>query len=203
MSTAEIPLPSVGGRGALETAALAITDITLRGASSETATLPERTASEITAVTTTGRSAAPPPRPPRGPSRRPSPPTPPAHQDRVPPIVTCICWNHRILPVSASANPRTKFLFVCFSGRILSISIFSQNPSWSKMKFPSWSKLFSCFGGCLPCSNCSTNVSCFGTITNNYGGQDDDLARNFTNKKESESQASASKQAALPDLISM
>jgi hypothetical protein len=26
------------------------------------------------------------------------------------------------------------------------------------MKFPRWSKLFSCFGGCLPCSNCSTNV---------------------------------------------
>jgi hypothetical protein len=128
---------------------------------------------------------APPPRlPPAGFSRRaptrgpqrPSPPTSPAHQDRVPPIVTCICWNHRILPVSASANPqnpRTKFLFVCFSGRILSISIFSQNPSWSKLKFPSWSKLFSCFGGCLPCSNCSTNVSCCvtSTITNNYRGR--------------------------------
>jgi hypothetical protein len=79
-----------------------------------------------------------------------------------------------------------------FNGRILSISIFSQNLSWSKMKFPSWLKPFSCFGGCLPCSNCSTNVSCCGTITNtSYGGQ------------ESESQASASKQAALPDLISM
>jgi hypothetical protein len=60
------------------------------------------------------------------------------------------------------------------------------------MKFPSWSKLFSCFGGCLPCSNGSTNVSCYGTITNNnYGGQ------------ESERQASASNQAPLPDLISM
>jgi hypothetical protein len=154
MSTAEIPLPSVP-----ETAAL---DITLRGISFETAALPECTASEITAVATTGRSAAPPPRPPpagfswsaptRGP-QRPSPPTSLAHQDRVPPIVTCICWNHRILPVSASANPqnpRMKFLFVCFSGRIVSISIFSQNPSWSKMKFSSWSKLFSYFGGCLP-----------------------------------------------------
>jgi hypothetical protein len=73
------------------------------------------------------------------------------------------------------------------------------------MKFPSWLKLFSCFGGCLPCSNCSTNVSCLGTstINNNYGGKEDDLARNFTNKKEGESQASASKQAALPDLLSM
>jgi hypothetical protein len=197
MSTDKIPLPSVP-----ETAALGIT---LHGASFETAALPECTTSEITAVATTGRSASPPPRPPpvgfssstptRGP-QRPSPSTSPAHQDRVPPIVTCICWNHRILPVSVSANqqnPRMKFLFVCFSGRILSISIFSQNPSWSKMKFPSWSNLFSCFGGCLPCSNCSTNVSCCGTstITNNYGGQ------------ESESQASASKQAALPDLISM
>jgi hypothetical protein len=192
MSTAEIPLPSVPETAALatnkiplpnvpETAALGIT---LRGASSETATLSECTASKITTVTTTGRSAAPPPRPPpagfswsaptRGP-QRPSPPASPAHQDRVPPIVTCICWNHRILPISASANPqnpRTKFLFVCFSGRILSIYIFSQNPSWSKMKFPSWLKLFSCFGSYLPCSNCSTNVSCCGTsmITNNYGG---------------------------------
>jgi hypothetical protein len=70
---------------------------------------------------------------------------------------------------------------------------FSQNPSWSKMKFLSWSKLFNCFGGCIPCSKCSTNVSYCGTstITNNYRGQ------------ELESQASASKQAALPDLISM
>ncbi|XP_025813018.1 RING finger protein 44-like [Panicum hallii] len=83
MSTAEIPLPSVP-----ETAAL---DITLRGISFETAALPECTASEITAVATTGRSAAPPPRPPpagfswsaptRGP-QRPSPPTSLAHQDR-------------------------------------------------------------------------------------------------------------------------
>jgi hypothetical protein len=197
MSTDKIPLPT----SVPEIAALGIT---LRDASSVTAALPEYTALEIMAVTTTGRSAVPPPRPPpagfsrsmptRGP-QRPSPPTSLAHQDRVPPIVTCICWNHRILHVSASANqqnPRMKFLFVCFSGRILSISIFSQNPSWSKMKFPSWSKLFNCFSGCLPCSNCSTNVSCCGTITNNsYGGQ------------ESESQASASKQAALPDLISM
>jgi hypothetical protein len=176
MSTDKIPIPTVP-----ETPALGIT---IGGASSETAALPECTASEITAVATTGRSAAPPPRPPpagfsrsaptRGP-QRPSPPTFPAHQDRVPPIITCICWNHRILHVSALANqqnPRTKFLFVCFSGRILSISIFSQNSSWSKMKFPSWSKLFSCFGGWLPCSNCSTSVSCCGTstITNNYGG---------------------------------
>jgi hypothetical protein len=197
MSTDKIPLPT----NVPKTAALGIT---LRDASSETAALPECTALEITAVATTGRSAAPPSRPPpagfsrsaptRGP-QRPSPLTSPAHQDRVPPIVTCICWNHRILAVSASANqqnPRMKFLFVCFSGRILSISIFSQNPSWSKIKFPSWSKLFSCFGGYLPSSNCSTNVSCCGTITNNnYGGQ------------ESESQASASKQTALPDLISM
>jgi hypothetical protein len=176
MSTDKIPLPT----SVPNTAALGIT---LRDVSSETAAHPERTALEITAVATAGRFVAPPLRPPpaafsrstptRGP-QRPSPPTSPAHQDRVPPIVTCICWNHRILPVSASANqqnPWMKFLFVCFSGRILSISIFSQNPSWSKMKFPSWSKLFSCFGGCLPCSNYSTNVSCCGTITNNsYGG---------------------------------
>jgi hypothetical protein len=141
MSTDKIPLPSV-----LETAAHGIA---LRGASSKTAALPECTASEITTVATTGRSAAPPPRPPpagfsrssptRGP-QGPSPPTSPAHQDRVAPIVTCICWNHRILSVSASANPQnpwTKFLFLCFSGRILSISIFSQNPSWYKIKFPS------------------------------------------------------------------
>ncbi|XP_025803435.1 uncharacterized protein LOC112882571 [Panicum hallii] len=102
-------------------------------------------------------------------------------------------------------NPRTKFVFVCFSARILSISIFSRNPSRSKIKFPIWSKVLSCFGCCLTCSNCTTNVSCCGTstITNNYGGQNDGLARNFTNKKESESQASASKQAALPDLISI
>jgi hypothetical protein len=120
-----------------------ISSITLCDASSETTALPECTALEITAVATIGRSTAPPPRPPPvgfsqsaltwGP-QRPSPPTSPAHQDRVPPIVTCIYWNHRILPVSASANQaysRTKFLFVCFSGRFLSISFFSQNPSWS------------------------------------------------------------------------
>jgi hypothetical protein len=183
-----------------------ISSITLRDASSDTAPLPECTALEITAVATTGRSAEPPPRPPPasfsrsapiwGP-QRPSPPASPAHQDRVPPIVTCICWNHRILSVSASANQaysRAKFLFVCFTGRVVSISFFSQNPSWSaKMKFPRWSKLFSCFRGCLPCSNCSTNVSCCGTsmITNNYGGQ------------ELERQATASNPALLPDLISM
>jgi hypothetical protein len=41
-----------------------ISSITLRDASSETAALPECTALEITVVATTGRSAAPPPRPP-------------------------------------------------------------------------------------------------------------------------------------------
>jgi hypothetical protein len=120
-----------------------ISSITLRDESSNTAPLPECTTLEITAVATTGTSAAPPQRlplvsfsrsaPTRGPEH-PSPPTSPVHQDQVPPIVTCICWNHRILPVSASANQvysRAKFLFVCFSGRVVSISFFSQNPSWS------------------------------------------------------------------------
>jgi hypothetical protein len=193
MSTDKIPLPSIP-----ETAVLGIT---VRGSSSKTAALPEcrsrrspppadlrrllrdRHQRALPECADTGTTA-------------PITTNIPRASGSGTPIVTCICWNHRILPISASANqqnPRTKFLFVCFSGRILSISIFSQNPSWSKMKFPSWSKLFSCFGGCLPCSKCSTNVSCCGTrtITNNYGGQ------------ESESQASASKQAALPDLISM
>jgi hypothetical protein len=181
-----------------------ISSITLRDESSDTAPLPECIASEITAVATTGTSAAPPWRPPpasfsqstptRGPER-PSPPISPAHQDRVPPIVTCICWNHRILPVSASANKvysRVKFLFVCFSGRVVSIFYFSQNPSWSaQMKWPGWSKLFSCFGGCLLCTGCSTNVSCCGSTINQYGGQ------------ESERKATPSNPASVPDLISM
>jgi hypothetical protein len=120
-----------------------INSITLRDESSDTAPLSECTALEITAVATTGTSAAPPRRPPpvsfyrsaptRGPER-PSPPTSPTHQDRVPTSVTCICWNRRILPVSASGNQAyswAKFLFVCFSGRVVSISFFSQKPSWS------------------------------------------------------------------------
>jgi hypothetical protein len=73
-----------------------ISSITLRDASSETAALSKCAALEITAVATTGRFAAPPPRPPpagfsrSAPTRepqRPSPPTSPTHQDRVPPLL--------------------------------------------------------------------------------------------------------------------
>jgi hypothetical protein len=182
-----------------------ISSITLRDESSKTAPRPECTALEITAVDTTTETSAPPRRPPpesfsrsvttRGPAR-PSPPTSSAHQDRVPPIVKCICWNRCILPVSASTNQaysRAKCLFVCFSGRVVSISVSSHNPSWSaQMKWPKWSKLFSWLGGCLPCSNCSTNVSCCGNaMIINYGGQ------------ESEMQATPSTPAPLPDLISV
>jgi hypothetical protein len=180
-----------------------MSSITLRDESSDTDPLPEGTALEITAVDTTTETSAPPRRPPpesfsrsmptRGPAR-PSPPTSPAHQDRVAPNVKCVCWNRRIFPVSASANQaysRVKFLFVCFSCRVVSISVFSHNPSWSaQMKWPGWAKLFTCFGGCIPCSGCNTNVNCCSTV-NNYGGQ------------ESEGTRAPSKPAEMADLISM
>jgi hypothetical protein len=180
-----------------------MSSITLRDESSDTDPLPEGTALEITAVDTTTETSAPPRRPPpesfsgsattRG-LARPSPPTSPVHQDRVTPIVKCICWNHRILPVSASANQtysRVKFLYVCFSGRVVSISVFSHNPRWSaQMKWPGWAKMFTCFGGCIPCSGCNTNVNCFSTV-NHYGGQ------------QSEGTRPPSKPAEMADLISM
>jgi hypothetical protein len=212
LATTKIPLPSVP-----ETAALGIT---LLGASSETPALPECTASEITAVAT-GKSAAPPPAGFSTTSRRsatrgpqlPSPPTSPGFSTtscrsatRGPqrpspptsPIVAGICCNRRILPESASANPRRKLLFVCCTGGHLSISIVSRNPgntSWSRMKFPSLTKLFSCFGGCLPCNDCAVTVNCCVSGNNNANrGQDVDSAREA---------ASAPKPAPMPDLISM
>ena len=89
---------------------------------------------------------------------RPPPPPPPHPANPVPQICTCIC-NHRILPTTTSANPDplVKFVCVCFGGAI-QISKFSPNPMTLRKKF---SKMISWLGGCLPCSNCATHVSCF------------------------------------------
>ena len=86
------------------------------------------------------------------------PPPPPHPANPVPQICTCIS-NHRIVPTATSANsdPQVKFICVCFGGAI-QISKFSPNPMILRKKL---SKMISWLGGCLPCSNCATHVSCF------------------------------------------
>jgi hypothetical protein len=74
------------------------------------------------------------------------------------------------------------------------------------MKFPKWTKLFSCFG------DYSCPFICCSSAVNNNCGHEDDLAGNSTKKKEGESrghdqegenQGRGSQQDSLPDLISM
>ena len=62
-------------------------------------------------------------------------------------------------PTATSANrdPHMKFVCVFFGGAI-QISKFSPNPMTLRKKL---SKMISWLGGCLPCSNCATHVSCF------------------------------------------
>jgi len=140
---------------------------------------------------------------------RPPPPPPPHPANPVPQICTCIC-NHRILPTTTSANPDplVKFVCVCFGGAI-QISKFSPNPMTLRKKF---SKMISWLGGCLPCSNCATHVSCFSStnhdnpvVTINYYGNTprEGESSGHGSQLEGGSQGRGSQQDALPDLISM
>ena len=67
-------------------------------------------------------------------------------------------------------------------------------------------------GGCLPCSNCATHVSCFSStnhdnpvVTINYYGNTprEGESSGHGSQQEGGSQGRSSQQDALPDLISM
>ena len=114
----------------------------------------------------------------------------------------------RTTTTSANRDPHVKFVCVCFGGAI-QISKFSPNPMTLRKKF---SKMIRWLGGCLPCSNCATHVSCFSSTNHDNNITINQYYGNTTREGESSghgsqleggSQGRGSQQDALPDLISM